>query len=353
MSTDPLQKEIQDIRGDIQSLHLEIDVLDKEYLNLLAQVQDLEESSRRTDEAHNSQEIHGFSKANYDIDGPPVIENNCFDESIRKYFTNVLDDVEEESTELVTKRQRLDNIASDFKAKSEKILEMKQNILYENIFRFGGITAFPLNPFLFEEHDEIIGLRFDIFSHYESKFMTPHYVILRKMKYTDKRQETTMKWEVYRHTLPVYVPISEYSECLHEEDEIAFGKFTRDIRHHLIQVQYKHDKFDSLQNIKFDHISKNGPTESKAIVEKLEKDLQCQRVNIILLRRYLNSKKASQINLVCSNDEIKEANCIIAGLDPDDKIIIQCESLLKNCDFKDLIRTFKTVTSHLIKSKKL
>lgn len=353
MSADSLQKEIQDIKGDIQSLHLEIDVLDKEYLALLAQVKDLEESSRQTDKPYNPQETHGFSKANYDIDEPRVMKNNCFDESIRKYFTNVLDAVEEDGTELVTKRQKLDNIASDFKAKSEKILEMKQNILYENIFRFGGITAFPLNPFLFEENDEIIGLRFDIFSHYGSKFITPHYVILRKMKYTDKSQETTMKWEVYRHTLPVYIPISEYSECLQEDEETAFAKFTSKIRGHLIQVQYKHDKFDSLQNIKYDHISKSGPTKSKAIVEKLEKDLQCQRVNIILLNRFLNSKKASQINLVCSNDEIKEASCIIAGVDPDDKTIIQCESLLKNCDFKDLIRTFKTVTGHLMKSEKL
>ena len=354
MSTDSLQIEIQEVKGDIQSLHLEIDVLDKEYSALLAQAKDLEESLRQGDEPYNLQEIHGHSKANYDIDGPPVIKNSCFDESIRKYFTNVLDDVEEEeSTEVVTKRQKLDIIASDFKAKSETILEMKQNILYENIFRFGGVTSFPLNPFLFDENDEIMGLRFDVFSHYKRKFITPHYVILRKMKNTEKGLQTTMKWEVYRHTLPVYLPISEYSECLHEDEEVAFSKFTQQIREHLIQIQYKHDKFDFLRNIKYDHISKNRSSQGRVVIEKLEKDLQCQRINITLLNRVSNSKRASEINLVCTNNEIKEVGCIIAGVDSDDKIIIQCESLLKNCDLKDLIKTFKNVIGHLIKGDKL
>ena len=353
MSADPLQIEIQEVKGDIQSLHLEIDVLDKEYAALLAQAKDLEESLRQGDEPYNLQEIHGQSKANYDIDGPPVIKNSCFDESIRKYFTNVLDDVEEESTEVVTKRQRLDNIASDFKAKSETIIEMKQNILYENIFRFGGVTSFPINTFLFDDNDEIIGLRFDIFSHYKRKFITPHYVILRKMKNTQKGIETTMKWEVYRHTLPVYLPISEYSECLHEDEEVAFTKFTKKIREHLIQIQYKHDKFDFLRNIKYSHISKTRSTQGRAVIEKLEKDLQCQRINITLLNRVSTGKKASEISLVCSNDEIKEASCIIVGTDSDDKIIIQCESILKNCDLKDLIKTFKKVIGHLIESDKL
>lgn len=352
MSTDPLQIEIQEVKGDIQSLHLEIEVLDKEYSALLSQAKDLEESLRQGDEPYNLQEIHGQSKANYDIDGPPVIKNSCFDESIRKYFTNVLDDVEEESTEVVTKRQRLDNIASDFKAKSETILEMKQNILYENIFRFGGVTSFPLNPFLFDDNDEIIGLRFDIFSHYKRKFITPHYVILRKIKNTEKGLETTMKWEVYRHTLPVYLPISEYSEYLHEHEEVTFSKFTQQIREHLIQIQYKHDKFDFLRNIKYDHISKNRSSHGR-VVEKLEKDLQCQRINITLLSRILSGRKASEINLVCTNDEVKEVSCIIAGVDSDDKTIIQCESLLKNCDLKDLIKTFKKVIGHLMKSDRL
>lgn len=353
MNKDILEVEIEEVRGDIESLNREIDILDKEYSELLAQAQDLEEALRDADGKSNQQETDGHSKANYDIDGPPIIINNCFDESIRKYFKNMQDGPEITEDDLqITKRQRLEGVASEFKAKCETIVEMKQNILYENIFRFGGVTAFPINTFLFDDDSQIIGFRFDICSHYKQKFVTPHYVILRKVKNEEKGHETSMKWEVYRHTLPAYLPISEYSTCLDQKDEeLAFLQFTQKIRGSLIQVQYRHDKFDSLRNIKVKHLTGGFTRRERPVIENLEKDLSCERVNITLVSSITGNKKPPTISIVCTDTYLKETACTMAGIGPDDKIILLCENLLKNCDLKNLTKTFKNVASHLLKSE--
>lgn len=327
MDLDRLEVEIRHVEGDISSIGIEVDALEQERQLLLKQVQLLE---RDFPESIDVQEKI------YDSNIPPIMKHNHFDNSIREFFN-----VEPKSNKRdFGSLDRVDTVG------------LKENILYENIFRIGGVTAFPLNRYLFDDDDCVLGLRFDTFSSSQGKFLTPHYVILRQVGLVSKNQESRLVWSVYRHTLPVFVPIDQYLPDLQNEDqEVGLSKFAHNIRIFIAKTQYKRDKFDLLKNLTLENF---GYHENIPIILNIEQDLQCQRVRVSIAS---TEKSPHVLELVCSLDDIVDVKLTMAGPidDSDDTSsddTLLCENILKNADFKNLSKNFRTLIGILVKNKK-
>ena len=157
------------------------------------------------------------------------------------------------------------------KVKKKSSPEETASILYENIFRFTGITAFPINKSLLSADEEVFGIRFDTYSNHERKFVAPHYVILKKIPH--EKEPNHHRWSVFRHTLPVYIPVNEAESVLEygqEEVDQSVVKFSKLVYGYLSQTQMKHDIFAA--------VSLNPD------IRRLEKDLACHRVRLFLGR---------------------------------------------------------------------
>lgn len=161
---------------------------------------------------------------------------------------------------------RILNDAGQSSAKSTP--EEAANILYENIFRFTGVTAFPINQALLSADEKVFGIRFDTFSNHEHKFMAPHYVILKKTPH--EKDPSQHRWTVFRHTLPVYIPVEAAEAALEfsDENESSVGRFARQIYGHLARTQMKRDVFAAFGE---DHR-----------VQRLETDLACNQVRLFV-----------------------------------------------------------------------
>lgn len=337
MEVKQLELEIEGVRQDIRSLQQEIDPLQLQYDQLARELLSLEAELESESPEENP---HARSKAQYD-DSVPLVQHSYFDESIAHLFA---DDAWEEPAS--SKKQKIHQLSYDILARADAAVEVKENILYENVFRFGGITAFPINKTLVK--DEILGLRFDRLSHSKHQFITPHYMILRKINRNTKLLNYgVLKWGIHRHTLPVYVPLEQFDKYLLEEDEVeGVRKFAVAIRNSLISTQYKHDKFDAILQMK------HAESDIK-YVHKLERDLECSRVVITLSLRQKSKQRAHhEIQLMCSSTAIETASMSFANEDFEQQRLV-VESVLKGAEFRDLVKKFRKVFDYLLQENVL
>lgn len=261
-----ITSQINDLNGEIAALRAEIDQLEIERNEL-----DKHASSLDNSEPH--------------VDSTEVITHVPFDSLVAEFFGS-------------------NSLVETVEAQKENLLpELKNNILYENMLRIGGITAFPVNDHTLGS-EKVLGIRLDNFSHKSHKFLLPHYVILRAI--TDKSGEAL--WEVWRHTLPVFIPLQEYSKELPDLD-----KFVRLLRRHLVLVQYKHDKFDLL---------------GEQLQAKVVKDLLCEHVKVEI--------ESVTFDLKCLLDQVELVTCT----DNDKK---HWCSMLRSTPFQKLLSQFKKV----------
>ncbi|ODQ44462.1 hypothetical protein PICMEDRAFT_13659 [Pichia membranifaciens NRRL Y-2026] len=92
-------------------------------------------------------------------------------------------------------------------------------IQIENVYRFNGITMFPISN---DPERIFIGIRFDVFNSYLKKFTTCHYIILKQLdiEASEKEQQLQIspetkagnfnwRWEVFQTTVPKHVPIGD------------------------------------------------------------------------------------------------------------------------------------------------
>lgn len=344
MNSDRLKSDIEEVKGDVRLLLEEVETLKKEEADLLDEIRVLQLQLDQDDDNNNEMSNHG--RRNIDDIGTrndvpiPIIRHDRFDASIRKYFGK--EDSKYDSS-------IIDNWTSTVAQRAEKMVELKENIMYENIFRLGGITGFPLNRFLFDESDEIFGIRFDNFNGFNREFLIPHYVILRKIDITTKNELSSRKWSIFKHTLPVYVPYNHYevelqNSNLHENE--ALLNFAISIRNFLVSTQYKHDKLDLLLNMSMS--SFNG-SDSK-IFTKIDKDLQAQR---IVLHLKCKQSKPHQIELICSDNLIEIVNITLNVKKRPNDLILVCESILRNTTFNDFKKNIRKVVDQLEKNNLL
>ncbi|KAI5952194.1 MCM21 [Candida margitis] len=193
---DQIQQEISALGDDIINIETELEQLSNNESLLRQEVTKLEQL-----EAEQTQPP---------VDGPHdevlMIKHTYFDPSISHFFETT----EETSSTSSSSQLQLIN---------QRIMEstdVKENIMYENILRMSGITAFPINNKHLFPNDEILGVRFDIFSYKSKSYKQPHYVILLKRK--DKSD--TPYWSVYKTTLPMYAPLNEYQQELQQTSDL-------------------------------------------------------------------------------------------------------------------------------------
>lgn len=342
MEVATLEAEIAEVLKDIKSLQQEIDPLNEQYETLCEELKVVEESIGKSEVNKVIQTEHAGSKAhNYDDTIPPLVQHNHFDDSIAKFFTESFQNGPKEPTthEPTKKKQKLSEFSYNLLEKSTETAEIKENILYENIFRFGGVTAFPINNTLFKDDDEILGIRFDVFSHFTKKFLAPHYIILKKLESNTKSATSvSKKWFVYRHTIPVYISLEEYDHFLVNEEDIDLGlrKFVYSLRDHLIQIQYKHDQFDALSQLSMGSI-KNNDTQDP-VFAKIDKDLECNRVILHITDKNNPKQLTHEIELICTNNMCQSVTVRLTGNKSDqfERQINLIESILTDIELKNM-----------------
>ncbi|CAH6722458.1 hypothetical protein CLIB1444_09S04016 [[Candida] jaroonii] len=233
-----VEREITESRNDIASLQKEIDALDEELQELAQQEKVLEDLINQEKQKTYNENIKKKRQDDWQI--PPIVQYSYFDESISKYFTV-------ESPEVMKSKKSatdLNEISSGIMQSYQKIVALKENILYENLYRLNGITAFPLNK-IFDPERNYLGIRFDIFSTLHKKYSTIHYVILRlsvplpiftKEASTDPLQKT---YSVHKSTF--YVP--ENTSKLLQNPDLNTGveNFVEKVRDQLLYEQLIND----------------------------------------------------------------------------------------------------------------
>lgn len=343
------EDEFEEIRGDIGALEREITKFEEEEQELKSNIEKLEKELGENKESDTKKEPKEDLSNEEDEYEEPFVKHNFFDESISKFFNTDVETVLEKGSQEYSenKRRKMAEVSGNVLSRTKRYIEVKDNIMLENVFRFGGVTAFPINKMANEMDNKTMGLRFDVFSHRKLCFSVPHYVILRKESLSDKGEQMRTKWTVHKHTLPAYIPLEDYRRCLDNDNEKeGIHDFGLKIREFFIKTQYKHDKFDSLLDIKFTHLKKDKARADIPVVAKLEKDLQCKKLLLFLESGDKEPKKeATKLSIVCDNEGIEMANFISSSINEECKLLY--ESMLRGCDMGSLIKTFKYIFGKL------
>ncbi len=131
-----------------------------------------------------------------------------------------LDDPE---TNILTKKHRSNNGKGKEKDTFEEDYSILKNFLsntvdlsnlkLENVYRLTGITGFKVSDPAPQGDKNMLGIRIETFS--KGKYTAPHYVIIRK--------DMKDRWEIFKHTVPVYIPIKAISdEYLNRDLKVTF-----------------------------------------------------------------------------------------------------------------------------------
>ncbi|RCK57515.1 Central kinetochore subunit MCM21 [Candida viswanathii] len=239
-----------------------------------------------------------------DLDIPETIKHNYLDESIMKYF---------QPKPTPPRHQQQPKQANPTPIND---LELKENILYENIYRMFGITTFPINQYLFSNtSDTILGLRFETYSQFSHTYRLPYYAILRKSTTTSAKSDTATV-TTWTHT----AILNRYNFT----DQENLSRFAEIVYEALNKVQYKTDKFDGLTRFTKDQFGLIGDA---AVFEKVSYDSQCQRVNLAFLAK----KSRLDLELICSSDVI-EIVSFSYGSGVDERLgnqLVMCKAILE------------------------
>ncbi|CAI5760573.1 unnamed protein product [Candida verbasci] len=353
MTTDDDENVLEKLKQEVYELESDITFITQDIKS------NLKEEQQLTHEINNIRKIENIQHQQHNnINAPHIIRHNYFDSSIQQYFDTNIDE-----PEVPREKPNYSNFNSIDK------LDLRENILYENIFRMIGITAFPINkrdlpngtnediidPNLLPQNrnvasisDELLGIRFDIYSSHSKTFKTPHYIILRKIM--NKDFTLNKYYSIYKDTIPLYIHLKDHEDVLqnNKHSEIDnLSKFTYLVYEKLIKVQYKFDKFDSL--MQFNKIKGNN-----VLITSINKDLVCERVTINLQFKNGNKRKNSrfkeEIELMCSFDSIEVVKFINFNDEFKDRLILS-RTILQNSKITDLNKNFRKVFELINESK--
>lgn len=393
MESEQIEKSIEEAQNDITSLGNEIEVLEVEYERMEGMIGPLETEIQRLREGSREKLKEGGGEGgggngggngkggtkggakgdrNEDFLIPPIVKHSYFDESISQYFDlEVSETSQDTNTNTNTnpntihkhnpqKRTRIDDITNKMAQKSMKIVDSRQNILYENMFRLGGITFFPINKFALQGL-EVLGIRFDNYSHYSHKFSSPHYVILKRVEVEVKLEPATFqsKWDIHRDTLPSFVVVEELAlSTLGQEGTLSQDKvlsqFVELVRDKLIAWQFKKDVFEEVNDLVYSDLGLNmGIDRDRHIIHRIEKDIAYERVKIFIKNRnginklslfIIETKDSSIINATYIDDDNELSQSL-------KDIILSIELSLKACTIDKFSLQFKRGLSVLIDKK--
>ncbi|VEU23689.1 DEKNAAC105064 [Brettanomyces naardenensis] len=248
------------LKTEIENLEQEIDVLSERY-------EELKGEEQRQEPTVDNEDRTAFI--------PNISKVGNFDDLISGLMTDGLAEQETQDSnkkDRLAKRRKLEQAESlqNYQSLKNKYLE---DIQLENCYRLGGITAFPVNDPSGKE-DRFLGIRYDVFDPYRSKYTSPHYIILKK---TVKNND----WFVFKTTLPKFIPINTLAS---QYLNIDMFKFVSEIRRHLLQLELKRSVFTSI-------------SEKLVPPSRIDSDLSFTKVNVNVLNKF-------ELVLVCGPSEI-------------------------------------------------
>ncbi|KAF5212038.1 Cenp-O kinetochore centromere component family protein [Clavispora lusitaniae] len=319
-----IETDIRLLREEIAALSGELRPLQTEYDTLFKQVARFESDNRNLSKPEKPP-----VPPPEDEDVPPLIQYSCFDDSIRSYFESMPQKPEPSiDTEKLL-------VSIDCRTRGSA------HALEESIWRSSGVTAFPIDDTLYDKRDDsLLGLRFDVMAHSTSRFLKPHYIILRRRQPQEKGVTGDNTWSVFRYTTPAYVPLDRLSHLL-SSGENGLAQFVHEVRSYLTHVQYKHDKFDSVAKITYGQLP--DATESDdVVVTRLQKDLECRHVSIHIQ----NSRGEShQIELICGLSSVETAFCTLSPQDLEAQTLIGV--MLANAELTSMTSRFIKTFSYM------
>ncbi|KAG7820881.1 hypothetical protein KL928_000965 [Ogataea angusta] len=248
-----------------------------------------------------------------------LAHHQYFDELIQNLMTEGIRQVEiDKRLRNDAKRQKRESATKRSNDEYDELRErLEPAIRLENAYRLGGLTAFPVNDPQEGESDRFLGIRFDIFDPYSFKYTSPHYVILRK----DPKNDL---WEVFKTTIPNYVPLGTLAYEHLNDDMIRFAGH---VRRHLVQLQLKKAVFLRLQ-------------EKLESPSGLDHDLDFTKISV-------NFKDKLEIVLIC--DLYRVTKVMATYIDPEvSSVSKQVEILLSGLSFNDFDEKFLEVITSVV-----
>ncbi|KAG7813251.1 hypothetical protein KL921_000797 [Ogataea angusta] len=248
-----------------------------------------------------------------------LAHHQYFDELIQNLMTEGIRQVEiDKRLRNDAKRQKRESATKRSNDEYDELRErLEPAIRLENAYRLGGLTAFPVNDPQAGESDRFLGIRFDIFDPYSFKYTSPHYVILRK----DPKNDL---WEVFKTTIPNYVPLGTLAYEHLNDDMIRFAGH---VRRHLVQLQLKKAVFLRLQ-------------EKLESPSGLDHDLDFTKISV-------NFKDKLEIVLIC--DLYRVTKVMATYIDPEvSSVSKQVEILLSGLSFNDFDEKFLEVITSVV-----
>lgn len=290
-----MENELLELENDIRSLQADIAPLQTEYHSLLRQVAQNEAPSHAPNIPTKNLFVEkDLVPVDEQDEVPPVYHYNFFDESILKYFEKK--DVKDSSHSRSIKSKIC---SQQILAEIEQWTANKNHLLVENIMRFGGVTAFPINDRLYDAEDcFLLGLRYDVMDHVTRLYVKPFYIILRRKRYLhDPEAEDTAPWQVFRYTTPLYVALDRYSALLNNKDrEEGLRSFANSVHHRLVFVQRKKGLFSRVSQMTYSSLFKEASNNPIVIIEPDES------YSHVLL----SFSKDTHIELVCNDENIRD-----------------------------------------------
>ncbi|KAH3666186.1 hypothetical protein OGAPHI_004375 [Ogataea philodendri] len=235
-----------------------------------------------------------------------------FDDLIQSLMSEGIRQVEDAKRESnKAKRQKResakDRSAADY---TELHSKLEPAIQLENAYRLGGITGFPVNDPQANGTDRYLGIRFDVFDQDSATYVVPHYVILR-------RQPKNDQWEIFKTTVPNFIPLHSIA---YEYLNVDLIKFAKRVRQYLIQFQLKKATFLRLK-------ARLQPPSG------LDHDLDFSKISITL-------NDTDEVVLICDLFRVSKVHATSVGPQPSAELrqleILLADSKIYNFDQKFL-----------------
>ncbi|KAK9239913.1 Cenp-O kinetochore centromere component-domain-containing protein, partial [Lipomyces kononenkoae] len=112
-----------------------------------------------------------------------------------------------------------------------------QSIHQQNLYRLAGVTAFKVRDPSANGKGDLLGIRIECFA--LKKFAAPHYILLSVNGKTDS-------YELYKHTVPLYIPLASLANKYLNKD---LRVFVRAVRKEIIMDVNKRTHLSCLPNV--------------------------------------------------------------------------------------------------------
>ncbi|KAK9480807.1 hypothetical protein V1514DRAFT_288460, partial [Lipomyces japonicus] len=115
--------------------------------------------------------------------------------------------------------------------------DAQTHVEIEHLYRLSGVTGFRVQSAVQDNFGDLFGVRIECFV--LQKFVSPHYIIF-------SRNRKSGAYEVYKHTVPLHVPLQKLAKLYLGAD---LKRFIRHVRRHILLHLYKETHFAVMSHV--------------------------------------------------------------------------------------------------------